>query len=166
MTTNPVLAGQADQAASTTMETKIQETEKEDSDVSDSNKKEETWHFQPKVGFQMIQLEDHVTPTQGVQSPRRSHLATDPACGKSDDGLRQVRTPVNEGSQMDHPSKKDVEITNKILARDIAVIDVPNALIQSRFGDEKEMVFVKIRGVCKPCMTVDKKGTKQLLVQC
>jgi hypothetical protein len=56
--------------------------------------------------------------------------------------------------------------------RDVAAVDVPNAFIQTRIEIEKDMVFIKIRGVsvdvpvniapdvCKPCATTDKKGTK------
>jgi hypothetical protein len=63
-------------------------------------------------------------------------------------------------------------------ARDVAVIDTPNTSIQTHIEDEKDMVFIKIRGVLvemlvdiapkvyKPHVTTDKKGTKQLLVQC
>ena len=62
--------------------------------------------------------------------------------------------------------------------RDVAVIDIPNAFIQTRVEDEKDMAFIKIRGVLvdilveiapdvyKPFVTKDKKGVKQLLVQC
>jgi len=62
--------------------------------------------------------------------------------------------------------------------RDIAVIDIPNAFIQTRVKDEKDMAFIKIRGVLldilveiapdvyMPYVTLNKKGTKQLLVQC
>jgi hypothetical protein len=62
--------------------------------------------------------------------------------------------------------------------RDVAVIDIPSAFIQTRIEDKKDMVFIKIRGILvdmlvdiapgvyKPYVTMDKKGTKQLLVQC
>jgi hypothetical protein len=62
--------------------------------------------------------------------------------------------------------------------RDVAVIDIPNAFIQTRVEDEKDMAFIKIRGVLvdilveiapdvyKSYVTKDKKGVKQLLVQC
>lgn len=62
--------------------------------------------------------------------------------------------------------------------RDVAIIDIPNAFIQTRIENEKDMAFIKIRGVlvdilidiapevyAKYAMT-DKKGVKQLLVQC
>ena len=62
--------------------------------------------------------------------------------------------------------------------RDVAVIDIPNAFVQTRVEDEKDMVIIKLCGVLvdilveiapdvyKPYVTVDKKGVKQLLVQC
>jgi hypothetical protein len=63
--------------------------------------------------------------------------------------------------------------------RDIAVIDIPNAFIQqTRVKDEKDMAIIKIRGVLvdilveiapdtyKSYATTDKKGVRQLLVQC
>ena len=62
--------------------------------------------------------------------------------------------------------------------RDVAVIDIPNAFIQTRVEDEKDMAFIKIRGVLvdvlvelapdvyKKYVTLDRKGVKQLLVQC
>jgi hypothetical protein len=62
--------------------------------------------------------------------------------------------------------------------RDVAVIDIPNAFIQTRVEDEGDMAIIKIRGVLvdilvkiapdvyKSYITTDKKGTKQLLVQC
>jgi hypothetical protein len=62
--------------------------------------------------------------------------------------------------------------------RDIATIDIPNAFIQTRIPDEKDMAIIKIRGILvdmlveiapdvyKPYVTTDKKGVKQLIVQC
>jgi hypothetical protein len=62
--------------------------------------------------------------------------------------------------------------------RDVTVIDIPNAFIQTRVEDKGDMAMIKIRGVLvdilvkiapdiyKSYVTTDKKGTKQLLVQC
>jgi hypothetical protein len=62
--------------------------------------------------------------------------------------------------------------------RDVAAIDIPNAFIQTQVEDEGDMGIIKIRGVLvdmlvqiapevyKSYITTDKKGTKQLLVQC
>ena len=62
--------------------------------------------------------------------------------------------------------------------RDVTVINIPNAFIQTRVKDEEDMAIIKICGVLvdilvqiapdiyKACVTTDKKGMKQLLVQC
>jgi hypothetical protein len=62
--------------------------------------------------------------------------------------------------------------------RDVAVVDIPNAFIQTVVEDEKDRAFIRIRGplveilgsiapdVYGPYVTVGKKGDKQLLVQC
>jgi hypothetical protein len=62
--------------------------------------------------------------------------------------------------------------------RDVPVIDIPNAFIQTRVEDEKDMAIIKIRGILvdmlldiapdvyKPYVSTDRKGTKQLIVQC
>ena len=62
--------------------------------------------------------------------------------------------------------------------RDVATIDIPNAFIQTRIEHEKDMAIIKIRGILvdmlvdiapdvyKPYVTTDKKGVKQLIVQC
>jgi hypothetical protein len=62
--------------------------------------------------------------------------------------------------------------------RDVVTIDIPNAFIQTRIEDEKDMAIIKIRGILvdmlvdiapdiyKPYVTTDRKGVKQLIVQC
>jgi hypothetical protein len=62
--------------------------------------------------------------------------------------------------------------------RDVAVVDIPNAFIQTRIEDEKDMAIIKIREILvdmllavasdtyTPYVTVNKKGVKQLIVQC
>ena len=62
--------------------------------------------------------------------------------------------------------------------RYVAVIDIPNAFIQTQVEDEKDMEFIKIRGVLvdilveisldvyKLQVKTDKKGMEKLLVQC
>ena len=62
--------------------------------------------------------------------------------------------------------------------RDVAVIDIPNAFVQTRVEDEKDMAIIKLRGVLvdilvalapdvyKSYTSTDKKGSIQLLVQC
>jgi hypothetical protein len=60
----------------------------------------------------------------------------------------------------------------------VAVVDIPNAFVQTRVENEKDMAFIKIRGILvdilvkifpdvyKSYILKDKKGSKQLLVQC
>jgi hypothetical protein len=62
--------------------------------------------------------------------------------------------------------------------RDVAVIDIPNAFIQTRVEDKKDMAIIMIRGILvdilldiapdvyKPYVTTDRKGVKPLIVQC
>jgi hypothetical protein len=62
--------------------------------------------------------------------------------------------------------------------RDVTVVYIPNAFVQTRVENEKDMAFIKIRGILveilveitpdvyKSYVSKDKKGTKQLLVQC
>jgi hypothetical protein len=107
------------------------------------------------------------------------------------DGKLKGRTVAGGNKQRDFISKEDASsptvATESVLltciidaeeGRDVAVIDIPNAFIQTRIEDEKDMVFIKIRGVLvdmlvdiapdvyKSYVSTDKKGTKQLLVQC
>jgi hypothetical protein len=61
--------------------------------------------------------------------------------------------------------------------RDITVVNILNAFVQTRVENEKDMAFIKIRGILveilveiapdvyKPHISRDKKGVKQLLVQ-
>jgi hypothetical protein len=62
--------------------------------------------------------------------------------------------------------------------RDVTVVDIPNAFVQTRVENKKDMAFIKIRGTLveilveiapeayKSYVSQDKKGNKQLLVQC
>jgi len=62
--------------------------------------------------------------------------------------------------------------------RDVATIDIPNAFVQTRVKEVKDMAIIKLRGVLVeilvdiapevygPYVTSDKKGVKQLIVQC
>jgi hypothetical protein len=61
--------------------------------------------------------------------------------------------------------------------RDVAVVDIPNVFVQTHVENEKDMAFIKIRGILvdilveiapeayKSYVSQDKKGNKQLLVQ-
>ena len=62
--------------------------------------------------------------------------------------------------------------------RDVAVIDIPNAFIKTRVENEKDMVYIRVRGVLVdllieiapdvygPYVKLDKKGNKVLILQC
>jgi hypothetical protein len=62
--------------------------------------------------------------------------------------------------------------------RDIAVVDIPNVFVQTRVKNKKDMAFIKIQSILvdilveiapdlyKSYVSKDKKGSKQLLVQC
>jgi hypothetical protein len=62
--------------------------------------------------------------------------------------------------------------------REVAIVDIPNAFVQTVVKDEKDRAFIRIRGplvnimvsiapdVYGPYVMVGKKGKKQLLVQC
>ena len=107
------------------------------------------------------------------------------------DGKVKGRTVAGGNKQRDYISKEDSSsptvATESVLLsciidaeeeRDVAVIDIPNAFIQTRIEDEKDMAFIKIRGVLvdmlvelapnvyKTYVSTDKKGIKQLIVQC
>jgi hypothetical protein len=108
------------------------------------------------------------------------------------DGKIKGRTVAGRNKQQrDYISKEDASsptvATEAVLlsciidakeGRDVAVIDIPNAFVQTRVEDEKDMAFIKIRGVLvdilvdiapdvyKSYVSKDKKGVKQLLVQC
>ena len=107
------------------------------------------------------------------------------------DGKIKGRTVAGGNKQRDYISKEDASsptvATESVLLsciidaeeeRDVAVIDIPNAFVQTRVEDEKDMAIIKIRGVLvdilveiapdvyKSYATTDKKGVRQLLVQC
>ena len=106
-------------------------------------------------------------------------------------GAIKGRAVAGGNKQRDYNSKEDESsptvATESVLLsciidveeeRDVAIIDIPNAFIQTQVEDEKDMAFIKIRGVLvdilveispdmyKLHVTTDKKGAKQLLVQC
>ena len=101
------------------------------------------------------------------------------------------RTVPGGNKQRDYISKEDASsptitteaillscITDAEEGRDVAVINIPNAFIQTWVEDEGDMAIIKICRVLmdilvqiapkvyKSYVTTDKKGTKQLLVQC
>jgi hypothetical protein len=107
------------------------------------------------------------------------------------DGKIKGRTVDGGNKQRDYISKEDdsspTVATESVLLsciidaeeeRDVAVVDIPNAFVQTRVKNEKDMAFIKIRcilvdilveitpDVYKYYVLKDKKGSKQLLVQC
>jgi hypothetical protein len=106
------------------------------------------------------------------------------------DGKIKGRTVAGGNKQRDYISKEDVSsptiameavflscIIDAKEGRDVAVVDIPNAFVQTRVENEKDMAFIKIRGVLedilveiasdvyKSYVSRDKKGINQLLVQ-
>ena len=101
------------------------------------------------------------------------------------------RTVAGGNKQRDYISKEDASsptvATESVLLtcivdaeerRETAIVDIPNAFIQTKIEDEKDMAYIKIRGVLVDILvdiapsvyteyvTKDNKGNKQLLVQC
>jgi hypothetical protein len=110
---------------------------------------------------------------------------------KKHDGLVKARKVAGGNKQRDYVAKEDASLptcaTESVLLscaidakekRESAVVDIPNAFIQTVVEDEKDKVVIRIRGMmvdvlCKiapevyePYVTYDKKGNKQLLVIC
>ena len=107
------------------------------------------------------------------------------------DRVIKGRAVAGGNKQRDYISKEDVispiVATEEVLLfciigaeeeRDVVVINIPNAFIQTQIEDEKDMAFIKICGVLvyilvviapyvyKSHVTTDKKGVKKLLAQC
>jgi hypothetical protein len=107
------------------------------------------------------------------------------------DGKIKGRTVAGGNKQRDYISKEDASSptvsTESVLlsciidaeeGRDVAVVDIPNAFVQTAIEDEKDMAIIRLRGdlvdilvdiapeVYRQFVTTDKKGTKVLIVQC
>jgi Reverse transcriptase (RNA-dependent DNA polymerase) len=107
------------------------------------------------------------------------------------DGKIKGRTVAGGNKQRDYISKEDASsptvTTESVLlsciidaqeGRDVAVIDIPNAFIQTRIEDEGDMAIIKLRGVLvdilvtiapdvyKSYASTDRKGIRQLVVRC
>ena len=116
-----------------------------------------------------------------------SHLFLKEKCS----GEIKGRTMAGGNKQRDYISKEDASsptvATESVLltcivdaeeGRDVAVINIPNAFIQTQVEDEKDMAFIRIHGVLvdilldiapdvyEPYVMMDRKGNKQLIVQC
>jgi hypothetical protein len=107
------------------------------------------------------------------------------------DGILKARTVAGGNKQRGYILKEDASsptVSNEAVMltcvidadenRDVAIVDIPNAFVQTVVEDEKDRVFVRIRGplvdilasiapdVYGEYVTIGKKGEKQLLVQC
>jgi hypothetical protein len=99
-------------------------------------------------------------------------------------GKIKGRTVASGNKQRDYISKEDASsptvATESVLLsciidaeeeRDVAVVDIPNAFVQTRAENEKDMAFIKIRGILvnilveiapdvyKSYVSKDKKGS-------
>jgi hypothetical protein len=76
------------------------------------------------------------------------------------DGKIKGRTVAGGNKQLDYISKEDASsstiATELVLLsyiidaqeeRDVVVVDIPNAFVQTRVENEKDMAFIKIRGI-------------------
>ena len=110
---------------------------------------------------------------------------------KKRDGKTKARMVAGGNTQRDYLTKEDsssptvsaeavllTSIIDSHEGRDVAVIDIPNAFIQTRVDNPKDRVIIRMRGVVvdwlvkaapevyAPFVTTDKKGMKVLLVEC
>jgi hypothetical protein len=107
------------------------------------------------------------------------------------DGVLKARTVAGGNKQRGYILKEDASsptVSNEAVMltcvidadenRDVAIVDIPNAFVQTVVEDEKDRAFIRIRGplvdilvaiapdVYREYVTIGKKGEKQLLVQC
>ncbi len=110
---------------------------------------------------------------------------------RKQNGLLKARQVAGGNKQQGYITKEDASsptvsseavmltcVIDATKKRDVAVVDIPNAFIQTVFEDEKDRAFICIRGPLVdilvsiapdfygPYVMVGKKGEKQLLVQC
>jgi hypothetical protein len=110
---------------------------------------------------------------------------------KKRNGLVKARKVAGGNKQRDYVSKEDASsptaATESVLLscaidakerRQSAIVDIPNAFIQTVVHDDKKKVVIRIRGIVVDMLlkiapdvyslyvTYDKRGNKQLLVRC
>ena len=125
------------------------------------------------------------------EAQRKSILESHMFLKQKRDGKIKGRTVAGGNKQRDYISKEDASsptvATEAVLltwivdaeeGRDVAVVDIPNAFIQTKIEDEADMAIIKLRGILvdmlldiapkvyQPFFITDKSGTKQLIVQC
>ena len=138
-----------------------------------------------RKSFQPVHRKD-LTEMQRKQILESHIFVVKKRCGKV-----KARKVAGGNKQRDYVSKEDASsptvATESVLLscaidakenRESAVVDIPNAFIQTVVEDEKDKVVIRIRGmvvdmlvkiapeVYSPYVTYDKKGNKQLLVIC
>ena len=124
------------------------------------------------------------------QDQRKQVLESHVFLKQKHDGSIKARKVAGGNKQRDYISKEDVSsptvATESVLltcivdaeeGRDVAIIDIPNAFIQTKV-DEEDQVIIRIRGILvdylldidreayEDYVTIDKKGVKQLLTLC
>jgi hypothetical protein len=125
------------------------------------------------------------------QVQRRTVLESHMFLKQKRDGNIKGRTVAGGNKQRDYISTEDASSPTVAMealllsciidaegGRDVAVVDTPNAFVQMRAENEKDMAFIKIHGVLldilveiapdvyESYVSRDKKVMKQLLVQC
>ena len=124
------------------------------------------------------------------QDQRKQVLESHVFLKQKRDGSIKARKVAGGNKQRDYISKEDASsptvATESVLltcivdaeeGRDVAIIDIPNAFIQTKV-DEEDQVIIRIRGILvdylldidreayEDYVTIDKKGVKQLLTLC
>jgi hypothetical protein len=110
---------------------------------------------------------------------------------RKQDGILKARQAAGGNKQQGYIMKEDASsptisseavrltcVVNANENREVAIVDIPNAFVQTVVEDKKDRALIRIRGplvnilvtiapdVYGPYETVGKKGEKQLLVQC
>jgi Reverse transcriptase (RNA-dependent DNA polymerase) len=125
------------------------------------------------------------------ETQRKSVLESHMFLKEKRDGKIKGRTVAGGNKQRDYISKEDASsptvATEAVLltciidaeeGRDVAVVDIPNAFIQTKIENESDMAIIKLRGILvdmlldiapntyQPFVTTSKAAEKQLIVQC
>jgi hypothetical protein len=125
------------------------------------------------------------------ETQRKSVLESHMFLKEKRDGKIKGQTVAGGNKQRDHISKEDASsptvATEAVLltciidaedGRDVAVVDIPNAFIQTKIENESDMAIIKLRGILvdmlldiapntyQPFVTTSKAAEKQLIVQC
>ncbi len=148
------------------------------------------------VGKEMKQLDwqNSFTPMHWkslTAEQRKKVLESQIFVERKRDGMLKARQVAGGNKQQGYITKEDASspmvsseavmltcVIDATKKRDVAVVDIPNAFIQTVVEDEKDRAFICIHGplvdilgsiapdVYGPYVTVGKKGEKELLVEC